>query len=84
VFVQSSLFFNAPFRASSGTAIQPIFLGFAGSNLSLLAQFNGTLVAPNASVVFGTGSGIVYTGSFFGRSLEVTPASTLVCSLDTP
>ena len=84
VFVQSSLIFNAPFLASAGTAVQPTFLGFAGSNLSLTAQFNGTLVAPAASVVFGTGPGVVYTGSFFGRSLEVTPASSLVCSLNTP
>ncbi len=84
VFVQSSLIFNAPFLASTGTAVQPIFLGFAGTNLSLTARFNGTLVAPAASVLFGTGPGVVYTGSFFARSLEVTAASTLVCNLNTP
>jgi hypothetical protein len=82
VFVQNTLIFNAPFRATSGTAVQAITLGFAGANLSLLAQFNGTLIAPNADVMFGTGAGITYTGSFFGRTLEVTPASILVCSLN--
>jgi hypothetical protein len=82
VFVENALIFNAPFRASSGTAIQAITFGFAGANLSLLAQFNGTLIAPNADVIFGTGAGITYTGSFFGRTLEVTPASNLVCSLN--
>jgi hypothetical protein len=79
VFVQNALIFNAPILASSGSAVQPIFLGFAGSNLSLTAKFNGKLVAPSASVTFGTGSGVVYTGSFFAHTIEVTPASELVC-----
>jgi len=79
IFVQNTLVFDSPILGTTGTAVQPIFLGFAGTNLSMLAQFNGTLVAPNADVIFGTGAGIVYTGEFFGRVLEVTPASELVC-----
>ncbi len=80
IFVENTLVFNAPIRATSGTALQPVLLGFAGQNLSLTAQFNGTLIAPNADVDFGTGSGVTYTGSFFGRILEITPASVLVCN----
>jgi hypothetical protein len=79
IFVRNTLVFNAPIRAASGTALQSIFLGFAGANLSLTAPFNGTLLAPNAAVTFGTGAGLTYTGSFFGRTLEITPASVLVC-----
>jgi hypothetical protein len=80
VFVRDTLVFNSSVRATVGTAIQAITLGFAGANLSLFAAFNGTLIAPNADVLFGTGAGLTFTGSFFGRILEVTPASTLVCS----
>jgi len=81
IFVRDTLVFNAPVRAASGTAVQSVFLGFAGATLNLFAPFNGTLVAPNAAVTFGTGSGLTYTGSFFGRILEVTPASVLVCRI---
>ena len=71
--MRDNLVFNAPVRATSGTAVQSVFLGFAGATLNLFAPFNGTLVAPNAAVTFGTGSGLTYTGSFFGRILEVAP-----------
>lgn len=80
VFVRDNIGFLTPFRASSGTAIQAIFFGFAGSNLSLPIRFDGTLVAPNATVSFGSGPGVTYTGSFYGRRLQVNPASALVCS----
>jgi hypothetical protein len=82
IFVRDTLIFNAPLRAPAGTAIQPAFLGFAGTNLSLNAELDGTLVAPNATVSFGTGSGLTFTGSFFARVLEVTPASALVCQVN--
>jgi hypothetical protein len=42
--------------------------------------FNGTLIAPNALTTFRTGSGLTFTGSFFGKAFEVTPASKLSCS----
>jgi hypothetical protein len=80
VFVRDALSFQSPFLGTSGTALQSLTLGFAGTTVSLLAPFNGTLLAPNASVTFGTGAGLTYRGQFFGRSFEVTPASTLVCA----
>ena len=79
VFVRNSFTAQASFLATAGTAVQPIFFGFAGSSLTFDATFNGTLVAPNATVFFGTGSGLTFTGAFYGRTLEVRPASTLVC-----
>jgi hypothetical protein len=79
VFVSSAMAFRSPFRASSGTAIQPIQLGYAGSVLLLEAVFNGTLVAPNASVAFGASSGLVFTGAFYARAIEVRAQSQLVC-----
>jgi hypothetical protein len=79
VFVRDSLTVQSPFRTPTGGAVQALFLGFAGSTLTLDAVFNGTLVAPNSSVAFGTGAGLTYTGAFYARSIEVRPASTLVC-----
>ena len=55
---RDTLVFNAPIRATSGTAVQPIYLGFAGATLNLVAQCDGTLVAPNANVIFETSSGV--------------------------
>jgi hypothetical protein len=79
VFVRTSFVSQSPFLATTGTAIQPIFLGFAGTSLSFDITFNGTLVAPDATVFFGTGAGLIFTGAFYGRVLEVRPQSTLVC-----
>ncbi len=60
VFVRTSLAVRSAFLAATGTAVQPIFLGYAGATLTFDAVFNGTLVAPNASVFFGTGAGLTY------------------------
>ncbi len=80
IFVRNTLALSSPFRGS-GSAAQSITLGFAGSTtLNLTSVFNGTLIAPNATVNFGSGSGLTYTGSFFGAAFEVEPGSTLVCA----
>jgi hypothetical protein len=79
VFVRASFTAQSSFLNSAGTAVQPIFFGFAGTTLSFDTVFNGTLVAPNAQVFFGTGAGLTFTGAFYARSIEVRPMSTLVC-----
>jgi len=80
IFVQNTLIFNSSIRASTGTAIQPIFLGLASSGTtSLGARFDGTVVAPNGTVVFGLGPALTFSGSFFARTIEVASGSTLAC-----
>lgn len=79
IYVQNSLTYQARFLQPSGTATQSVYLGFGGTSLLMLAPFNGTLVAPSASVSFGTGSGLTFTGSFFAQNIEVQPASVLAC-----
>jgi len=80
IFVRNTLGFQSPLLAASGTTVQRVTLGFAGTNLSMLATFNGTLIAPSASVSFGTDTSLTFTGSFFARTLEATPGTNLVCS----
>jgi Kelch motif len=80
IFVQNTLIFNSSIRALTGSAIQPIFLGLAMStSTSLAARFDGTVVAPNGTVVFGIGSPLTFSGSFFARTIEVGSGSTLAC-----
>ena len=79
VFVRTFFTAQSPFLAASGTAVQPIFLGYAGTSLSFTTVFNGTLVAPNAQVFMGTGAGLTFTGAFYAQSIDLRPQSTLVC-----
>jgi hypothetical protein len=80
IFVQNTLVFNSSILQTSGTAIQPIFLGLATSGTTTLSvRFDGTLVAPNGTVIFGSGAGTTFSGSFFARTIEVTPGSILAC-----
>jgi hypothetical protein len=80
IFVQNTLNFNASILASSGSAIQPIYLGLAMSTTTTLAaRYDGTLVAPNGTVVFGAGSALTFSGSYFAKTIEVASGSTLAC-----
>ncbi|MEP6652477.1 MAG: kelch repeat-containing protein [Myxococcales bacterium] len=82
IFVQNSLIFNSPILASAGSAIQPVFLGFAGTNVSLGARLDGTFVAPNATAILGAGpTPQTYSGSYFARTIELAPRSILACHL---
>lgn len=78
VFVLNQFALRSPFLNASGT-LQPILVGFGGSNLTVETAFNGTLVAPNASVTFGIGAGINFRGSFFAKDIEIRNNSTLTC-----
>jgi hypothetical protein len=80
IFVQNTLNFNASILATTGSAVQPIELGYAGSAaVTLGARFDGTLIAPNAAVTFGTGSPLTFSGSYFANTIEVASGSTLAC-----
>jgi len=81
IFVQNSFFFNSPILQATGTAIQPLTVGYAGSTaVTLGARLDGSFTAPNASVVFGSGPNpLTYSGSYFARSIEIAPGSILAC-----
>ena len=79
VFVRDQLTFRSSFTLPNGS-VQPVTLGFAGAGaVSLEARFDGTLIAPNGALGFGAGSGLSYTGSFFGRAIDVRTGSSLFC-----
>lgn len=81
VFVQNSFFLNSPILQATGTAIQPLTVGYAGTTaVNLGARLGGAFTAPNASVTFGAGPNPqTYSGSYVARSIEVAPGSILVC-----
>lgn len=79
IFVSDAMILRSSFTLTGGGALASVLLGFAGTDLIVEAPFNGTLVAPNAHVSFGTGAGLTFRGSFFAATLEVRPQSALVC-----
>ena len=82
IFVQNQFFFNSPILQATGTAIQPLTVGYAGSTaVNLAARLDGSFIAPNASVTFGTSAHLTYSGSYYARSIEVGAGSILACHL---
>jgi hypothetical protein len=79
IFVKNTLAFQSPLLAASGSTVQAITLGFAGTTLTMPVTFNGTLIAPSAAVTLGSNS-VTFTGSFFARTLEVEPGNNVICS----
>jgi hypothetical protein len=79
IFVRDQLTFRSPFILANGMP-QAITLGFGGTTLYLEAAFTGTLWAPSALVVFGSGQSTSNRGSFYARGIEVRPGSTLTCA----
>jgi hypothetical protein len=78
LFVSGQFAYRTSFTLNNGQ-VQAIFLGFTGTAAVLEARFDGTLVAPNATVSFGVGSGLTFTGSFFAKAFDIRPQSVLVC-----
>jgi hypothetical protein len=80
IFVRNTLAFRARI-VTAASATQPVFLGYAGTTtLRMEAPFEGALLAPNARVAFGIGSGTAFRGTFKARILEVNPQSTIACA----
>lgn len=82
IFVSGSVTFNTSIRTAVGSnVLAPVVLGVSGSGaLPLYAPFTGTVVAPQRDLVLGTSpAGMTFKGSFYARSIDVTPDSVLVC-----
>jgi hypothetical protein len=77
VFVQNSVIYRGRTTIASGT-IAPLFLGYTGTNaLTIENVFTGTIIAPNATLNLQSLNGAgVYTGEFFARQVNLSPANT--------
>ena len=84
IFVRTTLIYRSALLAPTGTALQPIVLGFAGTTAALEAPFSGTFVAPAATVMMGVGAGLTFSGSYYIRSLQLQPGSNIACSEVSP
>jgi hypothetical protein len=79
LFVSGGLAYRSQVIHSGGQAAQ-IFLGYNGTASPVLeAQFQGTLIAPRATVSMGTASARQFRGRFFARGLEIRPDARIVC-----
>jgi|GEM_PF-6549919 len=81
LFVSGDVTYNTSIVAAVGSSeLAPVVLGVSGGGaLALYAPFVGTVIAPQRDLVVGTANGMIFRGSFFARSIDVTPVSTLVC-----
>lgn len=79
IFVRTHLTYHGRIALANG---QPatVFLGYLGSDqVTLTDLFNGTLVAPAASLSLGSDGQLSFRGQFVARNFELTPASVLTC-----
>jgi hypothetical protein len=77
-----ALTFRSPFLLDGqSSALATVYLGLL-TNGSVLIEtaFNGTLLAPSASVSFGIGSGTTHRGLFFARNIELRPGTIVECA----
>ncbi|HTQ43144.1 MAG TPA: hypothetical protein VMI75_10345, partial [Polyangiaceae bacterium] len=84
IFVRTTLVFRSSLLAPTGSALQPIVMGFGGTTTSLEATFTGTFVAPAATVNMGVGAGLTFTGSYYIGTIQLQPASKIACSETSP
>ncbi len=81
IFASGNVTYNTSIVTAVGsTQLAPVMLGVSGTgSLALYAPFSGSVVAPQRDLVVGTTSGMTFRGSFYARSIDVTPASALIC-----
>jgi hypothetical protein len=77
IFVRDSVIYRGRTATASGT-LAPLFLGYTSSNaITIESPYTGTIIAPSASLTLqslnNTG---VYTGEFFARAVNLSPATT--------
>jgi hypothetical protein len=77
VFVRDSVIYRGRTATAAG-ALAPLFLGYAGAGpITIEAVYTGTIIAPNATLTLQSLNGAgVYTGEFFARQLNLSPADT--------
>ena len=78
LFVKNSNQFQGPIVDSSNNLV-PVFLGYNGTTLNLSNNFMGTVVAPNATVKFGTSSAQLFIGTIHAKTIDLQNGADLQC-----
>jgi hypothetical protein len=79
IFVRNSVVYRGTIVTPSN-ALATVFLGYTGTNpVTLEAPFNGTFVAPNATLIIGNDTSLTYRAQFEARTLEERPGSIVNC-----
>ena len=79
LYVAVQLAYRGQVVNASGQLAQ-IVLGYNGTDAAVLeAPFYGTLIAPRGMMSFGTSTGQVFRGRFFGTALELRSGMRLTC-----
>jgi hypothetical protein len=79
IFVRDSVIFRGSILTPAN-ALASVFVGYTGTNAVFLeAPFNGTFVAPNASLTIGTNGVLTYRAQFVARVFEQRPGTVVTC-----
>jgi hypothetical protein len=79
IFVKSSLIYRGSI-VTPANVLATIFLGYTGTQaVTLEAPFNGTFVAPNASLMLGVDTSIQFRGQYVAKTFELRPDSVITC-----
>lgn len=71
IYVRSTLILRG---IMSGASAEKVALAYLGTGpMAVESSFNGTFIAPNASIRFGTGSG-THSGAVLAKNLELDPS----------
>jgi hypothetical protein len=78
VRLKTSFTFRGAVSSQLGTPPK-LLLGYFGTDQAVIeSAFNGTVIAPNAPLVFGGPPNLVFRGVFFAKSVELRAPSTLI------
>lgn len=79
VFVKTKMSYRTPFTLD-GERLAPIYLGYNGTfELTLEANLDGTVVAPNAAVRQGTATAQAFRGKVHARTIELRNNAKFTC-----
>lgn len=78
LFVRTGMAFRAPIVTAAGT-LATVFLGYAGTTLTLEANFSGTVIAPNATLRMGTATAQSFSGAAHAKIIDLSNGADFMC-----
>ncbi len=79
VYVKTNMSYRTPFTFD-GQRLAPIYVGYNGAfDLTLEANLDGTVIAPNAAVRLGTATAQAFRGKVHARTIELRNNANFTC-----